>query len=418
MFTSPAVDPGRLSKLPGFDGHGRWRSRVRGLPETLGDLPAACLAEEIETPGAGQVRALLSYAGNPVLSVPNGGRLDRALARLEFMVSVDLYVNETTRHAHLILPPEGPLAEGHYDLLFAPLSVRGFARWSPPALPPSPDGRADWEILVALAEGQGGGMTGTRPVDGALRLAARFGRRLTPDHLIDLLLRTGAYGDGLLPRALRFGRFRRGLSLARLRELPHGADLGPLEAGVARRILHRDRRVHLDAPPFLEAFDVFAGDPTAGAPRAGELLLVGRREVRTNNSWMHNVPALVSGRERCVLLVHPEDAARAGVRDGETAVLESRVHRGPVPVRVSDEMRPGVASLPHGWGHARAARFLRTAGARPGVSFNDWSDDAETESMVGQSILNGVRVRLTPQSSTKGSDPVVHEGGGAAGAAR
>jgi len=290
--------------------------------------------------------------------------------------------------------------------------VRNFARWSPAAVPPSAGGRADWEILVALAEGQGGGMTGTRPVDAGLRLAARLGRRATPEHVIDLLLRTGAYGDGLLPRALRFGRFRRGLSLARLRELPHGADLGPLEPGVARRILHRDRRVHVDAPPFLEAFDVFARDPAAGAPREGELLLVGRREVRTNNSWMHNVPALVSGRERCVLLVHPDDAARAGVRDGDTAVLESRVHRGPVPVRVSDEMRPGVASLPHGWGHARAARFLRTAGARPGVSFNDWSDDAETESMVGQSILNGVRVRLS-----KAPELVAREAGVAASAA-
>jgi anaerobic selenocysteine-containing dehydrogenase len=402
MFTTPAVDPSRLSRLPGFDGHGRWRSRVRGLPETLGDLPAACLAEEIETPGAGQVRALLTYAGNPVLSVPNGGRLDRALAGLECMVAVDLYVNETTRHAHLILPPEGPLAEPHYDLLFAPVAVRNFARWSPAAVAPAPDGRADWEILLALAEGQGGGMTGTRAVDALLRLAARLGWRATPEHLVDLLLRTGAHGDGLLPRPLRFGRFRRGLSLARLRALPHGADLGPLEPGVSRRVLHRDRRVHLDAPPFLEAFDRWARDPAAGVPRAGELLLVGRREVRTNNSWMHNVPSLVSGRERCVLLVHPDDAAKAGVRDGETAVLESRVHRGPVPVRLSDEMRPGVASLPHGWGHARAARFLRTAGARPGVSFNDWSDDADTESVVGQSILNGVPVRLFSKGTELG----------------
>ncbi|HEX2484714.1 MAG TPA: molybdopterin-dependent oxidoreductase, partial [Myxococcota bacterium] len=404
MFTSPAVDPGRLSKLPGFDGHGRWRSRVRGLPETLGDLPAACLAEEIETPGPGQVRALFTYAGNPVLSVPNGGRLDAALERLEFMVSVDLYVNETTRHADLILPPEGPLAEGHYDLLFAPLSVRNFARWSPAALPARRDGRADWEILLALAEGQGGGMTGTRVVDAALRLAARLGRRATPDHLIDLMLRTGQYGDGLLPKPLRFGRFRDGLSLARLRELPHGADLGPLEPGVARRVLHRDGRMHVDAPPLLEALDAFARDPAAGAPGEGELLLIGRREVRTNNSWMHNVPSLVSGRERCVLLVHPDDAARAGVRDGETAILESRVHRGPVPVKVSDEMRPGVASLPHGWGHGRAAKTLRVAGARPGVSFNDWSDDAETESMVGQSILNGVRVRLVKLEPSAASE--------------
>jgi anaerobic selenocysteine-containing dehydrogenase len=393
-FTTPAVDLARLSRLPGFDGHARFRSRVRGLPETLGDLPSACLAEEIETPGDGQVRALVTYAGNPVLSAPNGRRLDRALAELEFMVSVDIYLNETTRHAHLVLPPAWGLAHGHYDLLFAPVAVRNFARWSPAAVKAKPGELADWEILVALAEELGGGMAGTRAVDAGLRGLRRLGWRATPDHLLDLLLRTGPHGDGLLPRALRFGRFRRGLSLAALRARTHGVDLGPLEPGVARRVLHRDRLVHVDATPFLEAFDAWARDPAASAPREGELLLVGRRELRTNNSWMHNVPALVSGKERCLLLVHPDDARRAGLRDGDVAVLESRVHRGEVPVRVSDEMRPGVVSLPHGWGHSAAARWLRTAGARPGVSFNDWSDDAETEAIVGQSILNGVPVRL------------------------
>jgi anaerobic selenocysteine-containing dehydrogenase len=399
MFTTPAVDPTRLSRLPGFDGHARFRSRVRGLPETLGDLPSACLAEEIETPGEGQVRALVTYAGNPVLSVPNGRRLDRALAGLDFMVSVDLYLNETTRHANLVLPPAWSLAHEHYDLLFAPLAVRNFARLSPPVVAPRPGERADWEILLAIAEGLGGGMTGTRPLDWGLRLARRLGWRATPEHLLDGMLRTGAHGDGLLPRALRFGRFRRGLSLAALRAQKHGVDLGPLEPGVARRVLHRDRRVHVDAEPFATALDAFAREVGASAPRAGELLLIGRRELRTNNSWMHNVPALVSGRERCVLLVHPDDAARAGLRDGDTALLSSRVHRGPVPVRISDDMRPGVVSLPHGWGHAAAARTLRVAGSRPGVSINDWSDDATTELVVGQSILNGVPVRLEALAS-------------------
>jgi anaerobic selenocysteine-containing dehydrogenase len=384
MFTTPAVDASRLSRMPGFDGHGRFRSRVRGLPETLGDLPSACLAEEMETPGDGQVRALVTYAGNPVLSIPNGRRLERAMAGLEFMVSVDLYLNETTRHAHLVLPPAWALTHEHYDLLFAPLALRNFARLSPRVVPPRPGERADWEILLALAEGLGGGMTGTRPLDWLLRVARRLGWRMTPDHMIDLLMRTGSH---------------RGLSLAKLRKRAHGVDLGPLEPGVGRRILHRDRRVHVDAEPFVRALDAFAAESAAHAPREGELLLIGRRELRTNNSWMHNVPALVSGRERCVLLVHPEDAARAGVRDGDTAVLTSRVHRGPVPVRFSDEMRPGVVSLPHGWGHASAAKTLRVAGSRPGVSFNDWSDDATTELVVGQSILNGVPVRLEAQAS-------------------
>jgi anaerobic selenocysteine-containing dehydrogenase len=395
LFSSPAADVTRVLRLPGQDGHGRWKSRVRGLPETLGDLPAACLAEEIETPGAGQVRALISFAGNPVLSVPNGRRLDRALAGLDFMVSIDLYLNETTRHAQLVLPPAWSLTEDHYDLLFSMVSARNYARWSPPVVPRPPDARADWEILVAIAEGLGGGMTGTRPVDLGLRAARRLGLRVTPDALLDLLIRSGRHGDGFLPRALRGGGRRDGLSLARLRRAPRGADLGPLEPGLRRRVLHRDGRAHLDAPVLLEALDAWAARP-AVAPADGELLLVGRREVRTNNSWMHNVPALVSGRERCVLLVHPDDARRAGVADGELALLESRVHRATVPVRVSDELRPGVVSLPHGWGHASAARFLRTAGRRPGVSFNDWSDDADTEAVVGQSILNGVPVRLRP----------------------
>jgi anaerobic selenocysteine-containing dehydrogenase len=394
MVTTPAVDPARLSRVPGFDGHGRFRSRVRRLPETLGDLPAACLAEEIETPGRGQVRALVTYAGNPVLSVPNGRRLDGALAGLDFMVSVDIYLNETTRHADLVLPPAWSLAEDHYDLLFAPVAVRNFARRSPAVVSRKAGERADWEILVALAEGLGGGMTGFGPVDRLIRAARRRGWHVTPNHLLDLLLRTGRHGDALLPRPLRFGRLRRGLSLARLAELPRGVDLGPLEPGIARRIRHRDRRVHVDAAPLLGAFDAWARDPAASAPREGELLLIGRRELRTNNSWMHNIPALVSGRERCVLLVHPDDARRAGVEDGSTALLESRVHQGEVPVRISDEMRPGVVSLPHGWGHAPAARTLRTAGRRPGVSINDWSDDGATESVVGQSILNGVPVRL------------------------
>ncbi|MDJ0849983.1 MAG: molybdopterin-dependent oxidoreductase [Myxococcota bacterium] len=400
MFTTPAADLSVLSRLPGMDGHGRFRSRVRGLPETLGDLPAACLAEEIETPGEGQVRALLTYAGNPVLSVPNGRRLDAALAGLDFMVSIDLYLNETTRHAHLVLPPAWSLAEEHYDLLFAPVAVRNFARWSPAVVEPEPGERADWEILVALAEGLGGGMTGSKPLDRALAWARRRGLAVTPAHVLDLMIRTGRHGDGLLPRALRFGRFRNGLSLARLREHPRGVDLGPLEPGVARRVLHRDRKVHVDAPALLEALDHWLRQPASAAPSEGELLLIGRRELRTNNSWMHNVPALVSGRERCVLLVHPDDAKRASVADGETAVLESRVHRGEVPVRLSNDMRPGVVSLPHGWGHAPAAPYLRTAATRPGVSFNDWSDDAPTEPVVGQSILNGIPVRLYPTGGT------------------
>jgi len=386
VFTSPAVDICELSRKLGGDGHGRWHSRVRGLPETLGDLPAAILAEEMETPGPGQVRALLTYAGNPVLSTPNGRRLDGALANLDFMVSIDLYVNETTRHADVILPPAWGLAEEHVDLMFANYFVRNVARWSPAVVERRPDERADWEILLELTERLGGGPTGHRWIDGFFALARRFGFRWNPDTTVDFALRTGRHGDGFLP-------WSAGLNRKKLAAAPHGIDLGPLEPGIARRVFHADGKLHLADGPFVAAIGALAAT-LAASPAADELLLIGRRELRSNNSWMHNVPAMVAGKERCVLLVHPDDAGRAGVAHGEVAVLESRVHTGTLRVHVSDEMRPGVVSLPHGWGHAASAPWQQVAGSRPGVSANDWTDDQEVEAIVGQSILNGVPVRL------------------------
>lgn len=386
LFASPAVDVVELVRMMGGDGHGRWRSRVRGLPETLGDLPAAVLAEEIETPGTGQIRTLLCYAGNPVLSTPNGRRLSAALARLEFMVAIDIYVNETTRHADVILPPAWSLAEEHVDLMFSNFFARNVARWSPAVFARAPGERADWEILLAIAERLGGGPTGRPLVDRLFRLGQRVGLGWTPERMATLALRSGRHGDRFLP-------WRRGLNRRRLAAAPHGIDLGPLEPGATRRIFHADRRARLDAAPLLEALRALARE-TAASPPADELLLIGRREIRTNNSWMHNVRAMVAGRERCTLLVHPDDARRAGVADGQPALLESRVHSGPVTVQVSDEMRPGVVSLPHGWGHADAAPWQRVAGSRPGVSANDWTDEQLVEAVVGQSVLNGVPVRL------------------------
>jgi anaerobic selenocysteine-containing dehydrogenase len=302
------------------------------------------------------------------------------------MVSIDPYVNETTRHAHVILPPASSLTEEHMDFFFATFSIRNVTRVSPPVMERRPGERHDWEIMLSLAEGLGGGLLGIPPLDFALRLLRRAGVDVTPGHVANALLRTGTHGDRFLP-------FSKGLNRSKLSAAAHGVDLGPLEAGVHRRVTHRDRRVHVDAPPLVEALEAFAqsGPP---ARESGELLLIGRRDVRSNNSWMHNLPSLAGGKDRCVLLVSPDDAQRAGLRTGDTAWLESRVHGGVVPVRVSDEMRPGVVSLPHGWGHAAAAPYQRTAGSRPGVSVNDWADDSDVESVVGQSILNGVAVRL------------------------
>jgi anaerobic selenocysteine-containing dehydrogenase len=347
---------------------------------------------------------MLTFAGNPVLSTPNGKRLDAALAGLEFMVAIDIYINETTRHADVILPPGWTLADEHVDVFFPQMTIRNVVGWAPPVVRPDENDRPDWEIMLGLAERLGGGPTGMKPLDVAFGFAKRFGYRWSPMKTIDLLLRTGTYGDGFLP-------WSKGLSLEKLKQHPHGLDLGALEPGVIRRVLHRDRRVHIAPQIFLDAMTRLNGElarvaaglsqaaRTSRAPGA-ELLLIGRRDLRTNNSWMHNVPSLVSGKLRCVLHVHPDDAARAGLVDGKNAVLESRIYSGEVPIRVTDDMTPGVVSLPHGWGHAAAAPWQRVAADHAGVSINDWSDDAEVESLVGQSILNGVRVRLRAVEGT------------------
>jgi anaerobic selenocysteine-containing dehydrogenase len=387
MFPKAPIDLVAISRMIGADGYARFRSRVRGLPETIGDLPAACLAEEIETPGEGQVRALVTYAGNPVLSVPNGRRLQKAIESLEFMVSVDLYVNETTRHADLILPPAWALTEEHWDALTPSFAIRNFARMSPPLFERKADELADWEILAELAYRLGGGPTGMKPVDAVLRWTRKLGLfEWDPDTTAAMMVRIGPHGDRFLP-------WSKGLNRKRLVAATHGIDLGELEEGFARRVVHKDKKLHLAEPVIVAAINEL-GEECASRRDDDSLLLVGRRELRTNNSWMHNAPSMVAGRERCVLYVHPEDAGRAGVQDGELAVLESRVHRGPVKVRVTDDMRPGVVSLPHGWGHAASAPWQRVAGSHPGVSANDWTDDSVVESVVGQSILNGVPVRL------------------------
>jgi anaerobic selenocysteine-containing dehydrogenase len=390
MFPTPAFEMGAIARHAGLDGHARWRSRVRGLPETVGDLPSATLVDEIQTPGPGQIRGLITFAGNPVLSIPNGRRLDAALEKLDFIAAIDIYVNETTRHADVILPPCWTLAEDHIDLLFSQVSVRNIARWSPAVVAKEDGDYADWEILLELTERLGGGPTGSPWLDRFLRLARPLGLRWDPTAVSDVILRLGPRGDRYLP-------WSNGLNLAKLKAAPHGIDLGPMEPGFARRIYHDDGRIHLGPGELLAAMGELQRALDAD-PGEAELVLIGRRELRSNNSWMHNVPALVSGSERCVLLVHPDDAERHGVRDGELAVLKSRVHAGEVRVRVSDEMRPGVVSLPHGWGHARSAAWQAVAASRPGVSLNDWTDDGVVESVIGQSILNGVPVRLASRT--------------------
>jgi len=386
LFAEPALDIGSVATRLGINGHARWHSRVRRLPETGCDLPASVLAEEIETPGDGQIRALVTVAGNPVLSTPNGRRLERALSSLDFHVAIDIYVNETTRHADVILPPAWALAEHHMEPAQPNTALHNVARVCEPVVERRPEELADWEIMLRLAEKLGGGPTGIRAVDRVLGLATRFGWRWDPISAVDLLIRTGPRGDKFLP-------WSKGLNMKRIAAAPRGIDLGPIRPGAERRFFHADRRAHLAEAAIVAELDALA-KAMRGDRDPRELLLVGRRDLRSNNSWMHNVPALVSGRPRCVLYVHPDDARNAGLRDSEPALLESRVCSREIPVRVTDEMMPGVVSLPHGWGHEGVDDWLATAGVNVGVSANDWTDDQLVESIVGQSVLNGVPVRL------------------------
>jgi len=374
MFATPAADLVALASRTGNRGHfGRWRSRVRGLPEFGGELPAATLAEEIDTPGKGRIRALVTFAGNPVLSTPNGARLDRALAGLEYMVSIDLYRNETTRHANLILPTSFGFERDHYDLAFYALAVRNAARYAKPFRPPPPGVRGDFQVLLDLAlavRRQGGGRPGW-----ALGAWLRAARMLGERRLLDLLL--------------RFGPHR--LSLRKLEQSPHGIDLGPLRPQLPARL--GGRRLRLAPDVFLRDLDRLASVLTR--PATNGLVLIGRRALRSNNSWMHNSLRLVKGPPGCVLLMHPADAAVRGLKKGESARVESRVGSVEVPVEVTGDVMPGVVSLPHGWGHVRDGAALSVAAAHAGASLNDLTDEQSLDALSGNAAFNGVPVTVT-----------------------
>jgi anaerobic selenocysteine-containing dehydrogenase len=374
MFATPAADLVALASRTGDRGHfDRWRSRVRGLPEFGGELPAAALAEEIDTEGKGRIRALVTFAGNPVLSTPNGARLDRALAGLEYMVSIDLYRNETTRHANLILPTSFGFERDHYDLAFYALAVRNAARYAKPFRPPPPGVRGDFQVLLDLAlavRRHGGGRKGWK-LGASLRAARMLGER----RLLDLLL--------------RFGPHR--LSLRKLEQAPHGIDLGPLRPQLPARL--GGRRLQLAPDVFLRDLDRLAS--VLRKPATNGLVLIGRRALRSNNSWMHNSLRLVKGPPGCVLLMHPADAAVRGLKKGESARVESRVGSVEVPVDVTLDVMPGVVSLPHGWGHVRDGAALSVAAAHAGASLNDLTDEQSVDALSGNAAFNGVPVTVT-----------------------
>jgi anaerobic selenocysteine-containing dehydrogenase len=389
MFTLPAFDivGGPKALAVGRGGFARTRSRVRGLPEFSGELPVAALAEELLTEGEGRIRAMVTFAGNPVLSTPNGGQLDKGLASLEFMVSVDPYINETTRHAHLILPPPSPLERGHYDVVFHALAVRNTARYAPALFEPRPGAMHDWRILLELQHRIEVLRYG-KSLRGELQYQAL--KRLGPEGILDLGLRAGPYG--LRPRGLR-----KGLSLSALKKAPHGVDLGPLKPCLPGRLRNRERRVHLAPAPLVEDVKrLREAFPEGSVPAAdGELLLIGRRTLRDNNSWMHNVPMLMKGKPRCTLMMHPEDAKGLGLAEGDEAVVTSRVGQVSVPVSVTDEVMRGVVSLPHGYGHGRGGVRQSVAAAHAGASLNDLTDDQRVDLLCGNAAFSGVPVRVT-----------------------
>ncbi|MFF4253318.1 molybdopterin oxidoreductase family protein [Streptomyces sp. NPDC001663] len=410
LFPQAATD---RTPRPAGPGHGfqlaRWHSRVSRHPEAKGELPLSALAEEIDTATeeGEPIRALVAVAANPVLSAPDGDRLDKALDSLDFMVSVDPYLNETSRHADVVLPPPPPSQSAHHDFAFNTLAVRNQVRYSRPAVPLEPGRMAETEILARLilaATGMHGadpsavddlviGQTLGKavkephsPVHGRdpQELAARLTGATGPERRLDMMLRLGPYGDG-------FGVREDGLSLERLLAHPHGIDLGPLQSRLPQPLKTRSGKVELlpqpiadDLPRLRQALDRLPD----------ELVLVGRRHLRSNNSWMHNVPALTGGTNRCTLHIHPEDAERLGVRDGAAVRVKGAGGEVTAPAEVTDSVRPGVVSLPHGWGHDRPGTRMSHAATDPGVNVNQLLDGSLLDPLSGNAVLNGVPVEV------------------------
>jgi anaerobic selenocysteine-containing dehydrogenase len=373
LFPEPAVDAvGRRVVGPGH--YDIWRSRVRQVPEFAGELPVATFREEIETPGEGQIRAVLTVAGNPVLSTPDGKRLAEAFDGLDFMAAIDIYLNETTRHADVILPTTTALERDHYDIVFHGLAVRNTARFTPAVFPKDKDAKHDWEIYRDLTARVTARLDRTMPLKA--RLVQRVRMSVSPTLTLAGLLTTG-----------------RRLSWRTLRKNPAGVDLGALRPTMPERLQTKDKRIDL-APP-LVVDDLARLRATVAAAPVDGLLLIGRRHKSDNNSWMHNTARLTRGKPRHHLLMHPDDLSTRGIEDGARVTVTSRVGTVTVEVRATDDMMPGVVSLPHGYGHQVDGTRLTHASKVPGVSINDLTDPERLD-VSGNAALNGVPVEVAP----------------------
>lgn len=381
MFPLPAMDFVKLLKheAKAF----RWKSRVRGLPEVASDLPSTVMAEEMLTPGEGQIKAMITLAGNPVLSAPNSSQLDKAFSQLEYQVAIDIYLNETTRHADIILPPATALEVLHYDFVLNIVALRNVANFSPPVFPINSNQRYDWQIILELQKRleRGNGLL--------LGLKHRILSWLTPERRINLGLRIGPYG--------LFSKHK--LSLQKLKENPHGLDFGPLKPALPKRLFTKNKRINLAFPRILE--DLRRIPPLIEQLKEGlgGLLLIGRRDLRSNNSWMHNSIRLVKGPNRCTLLMHPKDAAQRKLTSGSLVEVSSATGQIKLTVEFSEDMMPGVVSIPHGWGHKLKGTKIRVAEQKAGVNVNELTSEQFVDGPTGNAVLNGiaVEVKAVPQ---------------------
>jgi anaerobic selenocysteine-containing dehydrogenase len=402
MFPRPTAWSITTQPLPGLEGgipeFGRWRTRVRGAKEVLGQTPVSCMAEEIATPGDGQLKALITVAGNPVLSTPGGDKLDEVLPMLDAMISVDLWLNETTRHADVILPGLSALEQAHHDDLVLQFAIHSIANYSAPVFDPG-DRPHEWEILIrltglctgtpaedvnvgAIDDGYFDYLAFTRGLDGAtLRKLYDHGG---PERMLDLTLRTGPFGD-------RYGENPGGLTLDMLKANPNGIDFGPMVSQLPDVLGTPDKKIRL-APPYL--LDDLSRLAARMERPAEPLVLVSRRHLRSNNTWMHNVPALMKGKDRCTLLIHPDDAARCGVADDDVVTVKSAAGEIKVPVEITSAIKPGVVSMPHGWGHGKPGTRMSVANDSPGANTNALSPPTFIDEPSGNGALNGIPVTI------------------------
>ncbi len=393
MFTQPAAD---VLPVSGKGSMGGFTSRVRGLPAFAGEYPVACLAEEILTPGEGQIKAMVIGAGNPVVTTPNAEQLDKAFSELDFMVAVDFYVTETSRHADVILPPVTALERDHYDIVFHNFAVRNFATYSEAVVEIDEDQLTDWQIYLSLAE-RLDALNGKNTA----HYAALWDKQ--PKGVVDDLLKAGLYGGK--PRSADEEAFAysnsaadespvRGLSLETLKAHPHGIDLGPLQPSLPEALFHEDKKIHLDFDYFMSDLDRVNKHFFDVQNQEKSMVLIGRRHLKTNNSWLHNSPRMVKGNNRCTLQLHPDDGKAHGIDHGDKVSVKSRVGQLTIEAEITDAIMPGVVSIPHGWGHNKKGIKLSVASQTPGVNTNILTDDLQVDKLSGNAVLNGVPVML------------------------